>query len=121
MADTSFPVRNCEIEETKQVHIIDINGVLDIHTTRRFETVINELLDSNARWIIINFKKCRYISSAGLGSIMSGTKQLRAREGDLYLENLSKKIMSVVELVGFNKILKVYQKEKEALQALKDL
>ena len=118
MAETSFPVRSCEIEGNKPVHIVDINGVLDIHTTRHLENIVNELIGNNARWIIINFKKCSYISSAGLGALMSGAKQLRSREGDLYLENLSKKIMTVVELVGFNKILKIYKKEKEALQAI---
>ena len=118
MAETSFPVRSCEIEGNKQVHFVDINGVLDIHTTRHFEDVINKLINDNVRWIIINLKRCSYISSAGLGALMSGAKQLRGREGDLYLENLSKKIMTVVELVGFNKILKIYKKENEALQAI---
>ena len=76
MADASFPVRICETEGNKHAHIIDINGVLDIHTTRLFETVLNELLDGDTRWIIINFNNCSYISSAGLGAIMSGAKQL---------------------------------------------
>ncbi len=99
----------------KKVQVVDLSGVLDIHTTRHFEKTLNFLIAQGNHWIIINFKKCDYISSAGLGALVGAAREVRRHDGDLRLLHLSNKILKIVKLLGFDRILKIYNSEKEAL------
>ena len=117
MATASSDVSSQPLEE--KVQIVDLSGVLDIYTTRHFEKTLNSLIAQGNHWIIINFKRCDYISSAGLGALVGAARALRSREGDLRLEHLSNKIMKIVKLLGFDRILRIYNSEEEALLSFK--
>ena len=118
MATNQIAVRTQSLGE-KKVQIIDLSGVLDIHTTRHFEKTLNSLIAQESCWIIVNFKHCDYISSAGLGTLVGAARELRRRQGDLRLEHLSDKIERIVKLLGFDRVLKIYKSEKEALLSFK--
>ena len=115
---TQVTVRTQELGG-KKVQMVDLSGVLDIHTTRHFEKTLNSLIAQGSHWIIINFKRCDYISSAGLGALVGAAREVRRHEGDLRLLHLSNKIMKIVKLLGFDRILKIYNNEKEALLSFK--
>ncbi len=118
MAADQVAVRTQSLGE-KKVRVVDLSGVLDIHATRHFGKTLNSLIAQGNRWIIINFKRCDYISSAGLGALVGAARALRSREGDVRLEQLSNKIIKIVKLLGFDRILRIYNSEKEALISFK--
>jgi len=118
MAADQVEVRTKSIGR-KKVRVVDLMGVLDIHETQHLERALNSLIAGGSYWIIINFKKCNYISSAGLGVLVGAAGEVRRHQGDLRLGNLPKKIMKIVKLLGFDKILRIYHTEKEALLSFK--
>lgn len=67
--------------------------------------------------MVVNMEKLSYISSAGLGVLMSTAKKLRINNGDIKLANLSTKIYGILELLGFTTVLETYKSEEEAVNS----
>jgi len=83
------------------ITLIDIKGFLDAHTAPMFEDSIKNIINDGNYRIIVNFKCLDYISSAGLGVLMAFIEELRAKNGDIKLSEMSEKVYSVFDLLGF--------------------
>lgn len=105
---------------TKDIRIIAVNGFLDAHTFPDLEKLLNSLIDEGINHIILDLGKLEYISSAGLGVLIGIAKKVRERNGDLKLTKLSEKIFKIVNLLGFSKILQIFNTDKEALVAIQN-
>ncbi len=91
---------------------LDIAGFLDAHTAPDFENALkNAILDGNKR-IIVNFKRLDYISSAGLGVFMAFIEDLRKDNGDIKLAEMSDKVFSVFDLLGFPMLFDIDSDER---------
>ncbi len=83
------------------ITLVDIKGFLDAHTAPMFEDSIKNIINDGNYRIIVNFKCLDYISSAGLGVLMAFIEDLRAKKGDIKLSEMSEKVFSVFDLLGF--------------------
>lgn len=95
---------------------IDVGGDLDAHTATQLEKAMQELLDQKQYKLVINFAKLNYISSAGLGVFMAFVDDVRANGGDIKFSNMSEKIFSVFDLLGFPLLYEIYADESEAVK-----
>lgn len=97
--------------------VIRISGSLDAYTFPNLEETIQRLFEGDNYNIIINMERLNYISSAGLGVLMSMVKKLREKDGDIKLTNLPHKIHGILDLLGFTTVLEIYTEEEEAAKA----
>ncbi len=97
----------------KEFSMIDLSGFLDAHTVNSFETHIEEILKGGVRRLVIDLKDLSYISSAGIGALMSLTHHLRKKQGDLVLFRPNQKVFKILDLLGFTKIFNVVLNEEE--------
>ena len=79
---------------------ISFSGRLDASQTDKADKVLQQLTSSK----ILNFKDLEYISSAGLGILLSNQKRLNSIGCNLKLTNLNKHIREVFMFTGFDKI-----------------
>ena len=79
------------------------SGRLDASQAEKASGVLREITTSKT----INFKELEYISSAGLGVLLSSQKRLNASGHGLRLINLNKHIRDVFVLTGFDRIFQV--------------
>ena len=103
----------------KIVQVVDVSGFLDAHTNSQLEKTLSSLVEGGDHNLILDLKGLDYINSASLGLLMGITKRVRSKEGDLRLVNLSEKIDKIVTILGFSKILKVFDQTKDALASFK--
>ena len=101
----------------KEVAVFQVSGHLDGHTYPEFETRLNGLVDSGLYHIVIDFEGLNYISSAGLGVLLSAHTRVREHNGDLKIASLSQKTMRLFDLLGFSHVLNVYEGPDEAVEA----
>ena len=101
----------------QEVSIIQVSGHLDGHTYPEFESELNTLIDSGQFNIVIDFEALSYISSAGLGVLLSAHTRVREHNGDLKIASLSQKTMRLFDLLGFSHVLNVYDNTEDAAQA----
>jgi anti-anti-sigma factor len=78
-------------------------GRLDASQVEKAENVLREIISTKT----INFMELDYISSAGLGILLSHQKRLKNTGHSLHLTNLNKHVKDVFSLTGFDQIFEI--------------
>jgi anti-sigma B factor antagonist len=100
--------------EEKSYRVVAVEGELDATSAPRFEQHCTALIAAGARRLLIDLGTLRYISSAGLRSLLVIAKQLRAAGGGLAVFGLHGMAAEVFEVAGFSQLLGVGASEAEA-------
>jgi anti-sigma B factor antagonist len=101
-------------EDHSDISILRLKGFLDAHTAPNFEQAIQELIEENRYNIIVSMSNLNYISSAGLGVFMGFIEEIREKEGDIKLTNMTDKVFKVFDLLGFPALYQIFKEEMEA-------
>lgn len=104
-----------ERKDHEDISILNLSGFLDLHTVPKFEEAIQNLVDENRFHILVNLKELDYISSAGLGVFMGFIEEIREKEGDIKLSNLSPRVYKVFDLLGFPALFQIFDEEEQAI------
>lgn len=102
-------MRECQIthETLDDVDVLRLDGALDAYSFPRLESSLNQLRDLQRNRIVLECANLDYINSAALGALIGFARRARESGGDLKLAALTPKIFSIVELLGFDKILQI--------------
>ncbi len=109
---------NVKIEEQKNRKLVRLEGRLDATTTPALEVKISKVLEENKQFMLIDFSKVDYLSSAGMRLLLSATKKIKAHGGKLVFCAMSDEVMEIIKMAGFERILAIYPTEEEALKAI---
>jgi anti-sigma B factor antagonist len=109
----TIPVQTGELTIQK----VKISGFLDSSTFPQLQEHLDDLLRQGNHHYLLDLANLDYISSAGLGVLMGILREVREKNGDLKIINMSEKIERVFYLLGFSRLMKVYPSEPEALDA----
>ena len=96
--------------------VVLVKGRIDAVTAPEFEKGLSAVMDGGDLTLVLNFNGLEYISSAGLRSILSTAKQLKAKNGKLLFAALQGPVRDVFKISGFGSIFKIYDTEEEALR-----
>lgn len=105
-----------DLEEIENRVILRIDGRIDAASAPILERKINSLIEDNHAHLLLDFNRVDYLSSAGMRVLLASLKKLKSQKGDLILFGLSDEVGDVIKIAGFDKILRIYSSEKEALQ-----
>ncbi len=97
--------------------IVSIMGRMDAVTSPEFEKSLSELIAAGDINFLINMSRLEYISSAGLRSILTIAKILKAKSGNLLFAGLQGPVKDVFNISGFGAIFKIFETEEDALKA----
>ncbi len=103
--------------EGLQIHIVHIQGYLDSSTFQELQDHLQGLIDQDVNRLIVDFAQLNYISSAGLGVMMGMMQEVRQLDGDLKIVNLSEKIQNLFDMLGFSRMIRIYDSLESAKQA----
>lgn len=111
-------MRECviQLEQRDDLDILHLDGALDAYSFPRLDTTLSKLREHNHNRVVLDCTALDYISSAALGALIGFARRAREGHGDLKLVGLSKKIYTIVELLGFHKILEIYPTVEEAVR-----
>lgn len=96
--------------------VVSVAGRIDAVTAPDFEKQLLALMNGGDVKQVLNFGGLEYISSAGLRSILSLAKQLKAKEGKLLFADLRGPVKDVFKISGFGSLFKICDTEEEALR-----
>ena len=69
------------------------------------------------RHVLLNLEQVEFISSAGLRIILRAAKLLQTANGELKICGARAAVKDVMQMSGFDSLLKIYDTEKEAFAA----
>ncbi|HUJ09271.1 MAG TPA: STAS domain-containing protein [Verrucomicrobiae bacterium] len=104
-----------EKESRGPVQIVRLAGSLDMYSFPKLESQLNALFDQGNYCVVLDCHRLDYVGSAGLGSLISLAKRAREHKGDVRLIGVPDRIYKIIELLGFTKVLAVYNAEEQAL------
>jgi anti-anti-sigma factor len=95
--------------------VLTLDGRLDSSTAPDFGKRLAALVERGEGRIIIDFAKLEYVSSAGLAVLLSATKSIRARQGDILLAQVNDRILRVFQMSGFVSLYKMFPSVQDAV------
>jgi anti-anti-sigma factor len=100
------------------VTIVSVSGKLDAVTAPDYEQRLRELLAAGGKTFINDFSGLTYISSAGLRSILTIAKTLKAEEGTLLFSGIKGPVKDVFEISGFGSLFELHDTLDSALKSV---
>lgn len=95
-----------------------VKGRLDAVTAPEFDKASKAWLDAGDTRIVVDFNELRYMSSAGLRSVLILARLVKAADGKLFFTGLRGPVKGVFEMSGFYSILNIVDSERAALDKL---
>jgi anti-sigma B factor antagonist len=98
-----------------KVVIIYPKGHLDAHNVERVEREILKHVGNERIYFVINCRELNYISSAGMGIILSYLDEIREKGGDIKLCGVSEQVYEIFDLADFTAIYDFLENEEIAI------
>jgi anti-sigma B factor antagonist len=86
---------------------VNVQGQLVTKNRHELTQAVLSELERGARKVRIDFAQTGYIDSSGLGMLVSLSKRLRERGGELRLANLNRDLKTLFELTGLDTLFRV--------------
>jgi anti-anti-sigma factor len=103
-------------EKQPKAIIVFVKGRMDAVSSPEFEKTMADHIASGASRFVVDCSALEYISSAGLRSLLTTAKTLRACHGELVFAALRDAVREVFEIGGFVTIFSVYDSIDAALK-----
>ncbi|MEX0961923.1 MAG: STAS domain-containing protein [Simkaniaceae bacterium] len=98
--------------------LLIIEGRIDANAVVVMESKLSEFLSKGEKKILIDLGQVAYLSSTGMRLLLSVSKQLKEREGELMLYALKDEVHEIIKMAGFEKILSIYPSKKAVIATL---
>lgn len=107
---------NFEVSRHNDVTIVEVTGQLIVGNRQELKEDVLKLLESGARKFLIDFKDTAYIDSSGLGVLVSLSKKIREKGGEMRLSNLNEDLRTLFELTKLDTLFHIADSRDEALK-----
>ncbi len=89
-------------------------GRLDAVTVPALETALNDCLSQGRVYLVVDLSAVNYISSSGLRVLLTARRKAQEAGGDVVLCGMSARVREVFEMIGFDKLFRVFERADEA-------
>ncbi|HEX9886408.1 MAG TPA: STAS domain-containing protein [Longimicrobiales bacterium] len=107
-----------QVNKQDDVTIVDVEGQLIVGNRQELKQKVLEELEAGDRKFVIDFSNTGYIDSSGLGVLVSLSKKIRERGGELRLSSLNEDLRTLFELTKLDTLFKIAETRDGALEGL---
>lgn len=108
------------LRKSEKLVIIDMAGRLWV-LEKGLRQQVNELLEQNTRFFVLNFTDLNYIDSSGLGQMVAMWSSIRNRNGQIVLLNPNERIRRLLEITKLDSVFEIYYNEDQAINAVRKI
>lgn len=105
-----------KVEQLDKVAVIRFTGELDANTAVAADDALSNAITAAFDYLLIDCQQLRYISSAGVGVLLSSLHACAESKIQIIFYGLQPKIKNVFTILGLEKIITQATTEEEALQ-----
>ena len=105
-----------QVDKTNNVHLVILEGEININNSMELQKVLDELIDSGSRQILVDFDKVIFIDSSGLAVLINTVSNLQEDNGHLRLCNVNRKIKGIFEITKIHKIMDICESREIGLK-----
>jgi anti-sigma B factor antagonist len=105
--------------EVDGVAVLDLSGEMyGGPENMKLVDIVSELAEEKKLDLIINLSKVKWISSTGLGILVSARSRYAKEGGVVKLCHPNERVLGILQVTRLNLIFDVYPSEKEAIASL---
>lgn len=97
--------------------IIQISGKVDGDTAPELARVCRQWITPTDKNLVLDFADVQYISSAGLGSVLTVGKEMSRQSGQILICGLTSRLKQVFTFSGFEMLFPFFDNREAALAA----
>ncbi len=107
------------ITEQDSITIVSVDSsVLQEHVPI-FSNRLNNVINENKKWIIIDMLEAQYLSSTGLTVVLEIKKRANKLGGDVKFVNVNRLIMNLLNITNLIGTLDIYENLEDAIESVK--
>jgi len=119
MLDETMQITSSPIAEHPGCFLLVLEGDLDSSNAQDVVKHVQNMSENDGlEHLVVDFSKLRYINSTGLGAILRISKMLLSKKGSFGIVGPNENVFEIIEIVGANKLLKIYSTKEEAIEDL---
>ena len=92
-----------------------MTGRLDLTQSEEFEKHLRERLEADLRHVVVDLSQVKYMSSSGLGSLLSVLRYLADQDKKMALCSLPESIRKLLQVVEVDRVFPVFPRESDAI------
>lgn len=100
------------------IWLVGARGRLDHALVPRLEATMDQLLAAGRIRLVVDLSQTNYVNSGGLRVLVATWRTVRKQGGDLNLCGLNRRVQEIFEIMGFQKIFRIYRTSAEAATAM---
>ena len=97
--------------------VVRVCGELAVDTIPKISETFDTILDKHLPFVVVDMMGVSLFSSSVLGHLMGYREKLVSKDGDLVLAGLSLEIKSELNLLGANRVFKIYNDVQSAINS----
>jgi len=94
-------------ESERTTPIVHPTGRVDAATAPSLEEELDALIAAGHQMIVVDLAETSYLSSSGLRTLLIAHRHMQDAGGTLSIRNANAKVMYVIALAGFDRILSI--------------
>ena len=107
-------------KEVEGINVLELSGEMyGGPDNMKLIDVITGLIEEKKFDLVINLAKVKWISSTGLGILVSARSRYAKEGGKVKLCNPNDRVLGILQVTRLNLIFDVFDSEKEAIDSLK--
>ena len=106
------------IEHHDRFATVHLRGEFDTFYVPALQDEIASLLQAGVHNVVLNLRLVRFINSTALGAIIKASKQLQGAGGRLVLSRPSPFCRTIIEKVGLDRVVPVFDNDEDAARAV---
>ena len=107
------------IDPLENLVILRVHGEFDTFGCPRFLDEIESLAAAGVQHVVVNLRLVKFINSTALGAILEAAQNLEG-QGHLVVSHPSKFCREVMQSIGMNQVVPIFDSDEDACQALKE-
>lgn len=102
-------------ERQGNVEVVKVEGRLDGFAAPQLDAQLQDAIKNKRTKIIVDLSKTEFLSSAGMRALLNARLEVQDKRGELRLVGPSPYILESLQLVGLDKLFKIYDTPQQAL------
>lgn len=103
---------------SSSVKVVQPSGILDGTTANHLRREINDVVESGAEIILVDFQQVTFMNSTGLGALVSTLKTVKSAGKELFICSLTEQVKLIFELTKMDRVFQTFANREEFEQKI---
>jgi anti-anti-sigma factor len=90
------------------VKVIQPSGILDGISANQLRREINDVVETGADIVLVDFQDITFMNSTGLGALVSTLRSVRSAGGELFICSLNEQVQMIFQLTKMDRVFKMF-------------